>query len=101
MKNMELVDKNCVLSKLNCDLFGFEKEETTQITVKDALDVFTKLLNSQEIKQYQYTTWEPTDFEGYSGGKPVYTEWKCKMCGHTVTDNTNFCPNCGRPVLDE
>lgn len=28
-------------------------------------------------------------------------DWKCSVCGNVITEQVNYCPNCGAKVVDE
>ena len=39
--------------------------------------------------------WIGTDFEGYTGGLPVYSTYECSGCGCEASNDSDYCPDCG------
>jgi hypothetical protein len=44
--------------------------------------------------------YDPPDYKSYSYGKPKDETQVCKDCGRSISEYSQTCPYCGRPVWD-
>lgn len=66
------------------------------------------------LGEYDYTLWDDSKPLFNRLADLIYPEpertceivkdvfdWKCSVCGNVITEQVNYCPNCGAKVVDE